>query len=190
MTTPTEHPASSQPDDPNRRNWQRRPPVIGQATLTIAGTLRVEAQVTDESFGGIGLLFDLVDVHPGRTRRRRLRGCRNVGRGMRHTRIDRWKHQHVGIEWQTAAAAADSCHNALAAIEGRMFMMFRILETGGLDEMARAAQQLRDEAASIGAADVADHAALLGSAIIEQRDDQSIIDAIDRLIQAITGANV
>ncbi|MCA9102631.1 MAG: hypothetical protein KDA63_15835 [Planctomycetales bacterium] len=164
--------------------------MIGQATLTIAGTLRVEAQVTDESFGGIGLLFDLpVDVHPGELVGVVYEGV-EMSAVVRYTRIDRWKHQHVGIEWQTAAAAADSCHNALAAIEGRMFMMFRMLETGGLDEMARAAQQLRDEAASIGAADVADHAALLGSAIIEQRDDQSIIDAIDRLIQAITGANV
>ena len=96
------------------------------------------------------------------------------------------------IVWESSGSrrpvAAESCHSAMALIEGRLFMMFRMLESGGFDELVRASRQLNDEAITLGFQDVARHAGVLTNAIVKRRGKQAVLEALEDVIDACTGA--
>jgi hypothetical protein len=184
---------STEPDAPiapalEMRQWKRTLPRVEEAVVNIGGERLQHATVSEESFGGIGLIFDKpvsIKVHDvvGVT----LDGAEMSG-VVRYTRMDQRSGQRVGVEWLTAPMADKSCHSAMALIEGRLFTLFSMLETGGYDELARASRQLNDEARTLGIDDVAGRAAELTDAVVKRRGKHAILEALEHVIDSCTGA--
>jgi hypothetical protein len=173
-----------------RRQWSRTLPRVDEAVVNIGSEGFKQASVSNESFGGIGLVFDgPISINVGDVIGVNLDGAEMSGI-VRYTSVDQSSSQRVGVEWITAPVAAQSCHSAMALIEGRLFTLFRMLESGGFDELARASRQLSDEARMLGIDDVANCAGELADADAECRGKQAILKALQHVIDSCTGATV
>ena len=174
------------PPSHEQRRWGRFLADVGELVIRIGDDDYRRVTVLDESFGGIGLSLDgLLPVKIGEEVAINYEGA-NMSGIVQYAVSMQDGQQRVGIEWLPAPLASSLQHASVAQIEGRLLALFRLLESGGWSELARAAQQLSREAEALGFEELVHRAHALIRTVEDRHDKQTVLRDLEALVDACT----
>lgn len=168
----------------DRRLWGRFVADLGDIRIHLDDGLRLNAEVLDESFGGIGLLLEegsplevgseVSLFYDGTPMRGVVRNVRDSGDGK----------IRIGVEWITTAMdrstrAAESC------IEERLFLLFHMWEARRWRVLADTARQLMRDAQDLGRDELAGRAEVLHEAVQQEGSERDVHRALRALVDAV-----
>ena len=183
QTDQHDHQASSV----ERRQWGRFVSHVGKLVVRTADHDGTPAEVMDESFGGIGIVLQdgpLLDI--GDEVEISCDGTPMSG-VVRNIAAEEAGRQRIGVEWRSKDLDATDTSTDEALIEARLFMLFRMWETGNRDEIYSTVQTLRGEAETLGLSDLVAASDALGQALQVDRTKQDVHQALEALVDACTG---
>ncbi|MFV2067722.1 MAG: PilZ domain-containing protein [Pirellulales bacterium] len=169
----------------DRRQWGRFVADVGEIVICPDGGKPSNAQVLDESFGGIGLtVASPLDVEVGTLIDVTYDGIpmRGIVRNVRHDDAGR---QRLGIEW-AAHTSCDGLEQSDLAVERCLLVLFRMWEAGHWSDLGRAAQTLASDARTSGRIDLARLAESLQWAVADPPNDVAVRTALASLVDLCT----
>lgn len=184
---------SSQPsttESSTRRRWTRLVSEIKEATLRDDSGLASKAHVIDESFGGIGLIFE---ANPNLAIEQEIEISYNGVRlfaVIRHIQPQRDGTCRLGLQWK----ASNLAHRAeghvvenendrfIKLIPSGIYMMWKLFESESWDGLWESTERLKREAAIHGIHDLASPVDQLQDTLDRTEDAREIRQSLDRLI--------
>ncbi len=168
----------------DRRLWGRFVADLGDIRIHLDDGLRLNAEVLDESFGGIGLLLEEGDplevgtevslFYDGTPMRGVVRNVRDSGDGK----------IRVGLEW-VATATDCSARAAESCIEERLFLLFHMWEARRCQVLADTARQLMRDAYNLGRDELAGRAETLHEVVQQGGSERDVHRALQTLVDAV-----
>ena len=169
-----------------RRRWGRFVSDVGQLGVARRGRQQRPAEVLDESFGGIGLLVpDAADLAAGVAVDLTYDGTPMQG-VVKSVVPDSQAGSRVGIEWASEAETTPAGDGA--RIEGSLFMLIRMWETGAWSELRETADRLISEADDAQFVEMARSARTLRERLDGSPSAAEVLAAVEALVDAYTNA--
>lgn len=171
-----------------RRQWGRFVVDVGKLVVSVAPSDQRNAEVLDESFGGIGVVIDDASgLEPGLDLDLNYEGVlmRGTVRSVRPYEGGRYR---VGIEWAPSQSHAPEIRDGNPQIQGRLRILLRMWEAGRWTELARAVACLKREAEALCLEPVVRHAAallaLLDDTPLPTTTPQPLVALVDACLNA------
>ncbi len=180
------------------RRSTRVPSELKHVTLFSDSTARLSGEVIDESFGGIGLRFEVdLDLQPGQEVEVSYDGVETYA-VVRHSGSDGQGGYRIGLQWKAHLLAREArelqqdwaSHSGnsemdsfIQMLPGGVFMMWKFFEAGKSLDLLETTERLQGEARHCGIDSLVPHVREVQKAVSDNEPKQVIRKALCSLIE-------